>query len=312
MKKLVGKINYFFWILIKCIGDELLKNQWLSNFLSYSPILNFSCPENFGDIDDNTKDKKTFFSLICIKFGLCYATFISVKVDKQKLINYGEREKYIFRIIRLSQFQFIDYSNLNNKYNKYEQYLKSKNDKDKEDYAKALTANINDLRAKVQSNQNKVNFYMVIITMFFSIYTSSFYFQDITKTDSYLFNSHLLTLLLLIGLAYQFFNVFCFIAKYSQIKSFKEITLTSQIHSCMPLNNRILVLYYNCLLLKNATTLDVTLIKNIQKYILFMLTFTLLVPITYYRPVNSLLEFIVVIVILALYKYQSKSGGKLN
>lgn len=312
MKKLVGKTDYFFWILIKCIGDELVKKQWLFNLLSYSPIFNFSCPENFGDIDDNTKDKKTFFSLICIKFGLCYVTFISVKVDKQKVINHGKLEKYRLRIIRLEQFQFIDYGNINKKYSKYEQYLEVKSDKDKEEYAKILTTSINDLHAKEQSNQNKVNFYMVIITIFFSVYTSSFYFKDITKTNSYSFNNHSLTLLLLIGLAYQFFNTFCFIAKYSQIKSFEEIKLNSQIHSRTPLNNRILVLYYNCLLLKNTTTLDVTLIKNIQKYILFMLTFTLLVPITYCQPVNFSLEFIAVIVIVVLYKYQSKSGGKIN
>ncbi|MCT3306653.1 hypothetical protein EFP30_09840 [Lactiplantibacillus pentosus] len=312
MKKLVRKTNYFFWILIKCIGDELVKKQWLSNLLSYSPIFNFSCPENFGDIDANTKGKKIFFSLICIKIGLCYATFISVKVDKQKLINHGNLEKYGLRIIRLERLQFIDYDKINKKYNEYEQYLEDKSDRDKQDYAKMLTSSINDLHTKEQSNQNKVNFYMVIITIFFSVYTSSFYFKDITKANSYSFSSHSLTLLLLIGLAYQFFNTFCFIAKYSQIKSFNEIKLSSQIHSSTPLNNRILVLYYNCLLLKNTTTLDVTLIKNIQKYILFMLTFTLLVPITYCRPVNFLLEFIVVIVILALYKYQSKSGGKLN
>lgn len=311
MEKIVGKANYFFWILIKCIGDELFKRQWLFKLLSYSPIFNFSCPENFGDIDDNI-DHKIFFSLICIKFGLCYATFISVKVDKQKLINHEKMEKYRLRIIWLEQFQFIDYDNINKKYNEYERYLKTKSDKDKEDYAKILTTSINDLHAKEQSSQNKVNFYMVIITIFFSVYTSSFYFKDITKLNSYLFNSHSLTLLLLIGLAYQFFNTFCFIAKYSQIKSFRGIKLNSQIHSCTPLNSRILVLYYNCLLLKNATTLDVTLIKNIQKYILFMLTFTLLIPITYCRPVNFLLEFILVIVLLVLYIYQSKTGGKLN
>lgn len=252
----------FLLSVMKKIGELILRYPKLVKILSFSPILNFSSPSNFGEIlvqDNKLKQSDINYSLLNLKLGTIYISLLTRKVNDDSM------EWRMYNIVNLKNIQNLpDYTKIDKVYDEYEIFLKSSTQQNINSYKEILSVYKDKIESKMSYIDNKINFYMAITAIVVPLHASLFSNESTGVIDKPFF------LVLLFTLCYQYLNLVILLYEYMKVKAGKEVTLKSLLRSKNPDVSGLLMLYYHYMIQCDRSVLNVSLLKNIEKYIVFI------------------------------------------
>ncbi|AUJ29803.1 hypothetical protein [Liquorilactobacillus hordei] len=250
-----GLLILIFLCFQKKLGECIYKSQVLVKLLSFSPIFNFSYPENFGNlIGINYEKQVLYFSLVCLKLGTFYFVICSQEINNKKY--------HLFKFFSLKKIQKKVPTDIciNEKYESYKKYLSLISKKKIEQHAEILKNHKAEDNRTIAAEETKINIYMVVTSIIFPVDLNY-----LSKLDTKSFA------ILGIIFAYQYINILGLISEFLKVKAVKKITLKSQLFSSNPLKAMVLALYYDHINLYVQNRFIVTLVKNMEIYIAYTL-----------------------------------------
>lgn len=268
-----------FFVIYK-IMVLLLRFPKIIVLLGMSPIFNFSCPSNFGEINYNDvieHSKEMYFSLFSFKVGSIYFLFITKRI--------GETG-YFFEMVRkvsLNDIQKLPrYERINEKYDEYITYLfgnsydkrktgKFNKDIEKEinSYSEILEIYLDKTNRTSELTTNKINLYTAIVAVIMPLQANFFKLNN-NSIGMFLF-------MLLLLLLYQYVNLFLFFFRYIKVKEYTELIPGNFITKKNAKAEVLLMKYYNGMLQEDKNLYNVTILKNIEKYFRYSLIISLII-----------------------------------
>ena len=259
----------FLLSVMKKIGELILRYPKLVKILSFSPILNFSSPSNFGEIlvqDNELKQSDINYSLLNLKLGTIYISLLTRKVNDDSM------EWRMYNIVNLKNIQNLpDYTKIDKVYDEYETFLKSSTQQNINSYKEILSVYKDKIESKMSYIDNKINFYMAITAIVVPLHASLFSNES---TDSVVRPFFFVLLLIL---CYQYLNLVILLYEYMKVKAGREIILKNLLTSNKPDVDGLLMLYYHYMVQRDRSVFNVSLLKNIEKYIVFIFLTSLLI-----------------------------------
>ena len=259
-------ILLFLW-LFELLGKSLFKFPNIVKILSFSTILNFSCPSSFGEviIKENLQEN-IYLSLFNFKLGKRYFSFCTKKIGEEN------SRFYFFNCTCLENIQSLpDYKKIDIKYDKYSDFLNSDmKRKNLASYKEMFSIYQERVQNTRSSTENKINLYMAITAIVLSSQLALIPF----KKDNF---DNIFYWLILISLIYQYVNLILFIFEYIKVKAVKEISIETSIKSADAEKKLLLMQYYNYMVERESNTFNITLLKNIEKYIWCILGMSLFI-----------------------------------
>ncbi|MEK4640039.1 hypothetical protein NST14_28345 [Bacillus sp. FSL W8-0519] len=234
--------------------------------LSYSPLLRFTDDTTFGEITETIT--KLRFSLISFNTGQWIFHFLTtIKDNNTRTFNY-------FKILKLKEVQNLpDLNAIDTKYNNYEIYVNTLSDEDCVIHKDALQYKLSQIEARKNKAFNKYLAYIAIVALILPLYAS--FFNKLYDLKDYY------TVIFTIILLYSSFNLLLFISSFIKIKNAPRVTFRSIRNSSAPAKALTLALYYDWLVSDEESTVQVTIIKNIEKYMLTIISISLLFLVTF-------------------------------
>lgn len=224
-------------------------------FFSYMPLLTFSDDRYFGEI---RKSQIVYnhlrFSIFSVKLGVrSYYLITWTKTNKIKL--FFSQNLYMVQ-------KYPDEDRLNNIYDKYESELKLlgiNNEDTKLIHKEALQYKISETEQIKNSTFNKFLAYLALIVFIIPLFSD--YFENIYKYKE------VYQLIFIVFIVYQCINLMMLSYSFIKVKSVDRVTFTSIRKSQKALDHFILMLFYEWRSQEQEKTMQVSLIKNIEKYI---------------------------------------------
>ncbi|HFK1531036.1 TPA: hypothetical protein ACGXM6_004851 [Bacillus cereus] len=248
---------------------------FLIKILSYSFFLRFTDDTNFGTITKNSQEFR--ISLISFNVGQWIFYIITIKKDN------GRWKFNCFKILKLKDIQDLpDLIVIDRKYNNYESSLTSQN---YDIHREALQYKISQLEDQKNKSFNKYLAYIAIIALIIPLY-SSYLIKLYNLNEIYL-------TVFSIALLYSFINLLLFIYSFIKIKATPRKKFSFIRQSSDATKAQTLTLYYDWLVLNDESTEQVTIIKNIEKYMIAIISIS-----------------IVFVGIINAVEYKEKSSGK--
>lgn len=222
-------------------------------FLSYMPLLTFSDDRYFGEIRKSQIDCNHLrFSIFSIKLGVrSYYLLTWTKTNKIRL--FFSQNLYMVQ-------NYPDEVSLDNTYDEYKSELLDNNNEDaKLIHKEALQYKISETEQIKNSTFNKFLAYLALIVFIIPLFSD--YFENIYKYKK------VYQLIFIIFILYQCINIMILSYSFIKVKSVPRVTFKSIRKSEKTLDDFILMLFYEWRSQEQEKTMQVSLIKNIEKYI---------------------------------------------
>lgn len=229
---------------------------FLCKLLSYSPILRITDDSGFGEIKEGSLDRLRI-------------SFLSFNLGKRiiHLITYciKTKEFKIAKIINLEEVCNYPNDEADEAYDTYKVELETVSDDTVLIHKEALIYKINQLEGTKNKTFNKYVAYIAIIALILPLYGTQLGKLH-NLTDDYKF-------LFLVALVYVLVNLLSFFNDFMKVRGYSRTLFSSIQKSDMPLKELTELLYYEWRTIKSESNFQVTLIKNIEKY---MVSFVLI------------------------------------
>lgn len=242
-------------------------NEWayrIFYFFSLLPIFRMTCDEGFGAI---RKDKTLLrFSLLSLNVGkhiLHFCTFQWFWGTPPQGVN---RENFrIFRIISLLKVQKpLDQQSFDQKVADHKLIVVN-NPPNREAIKEALFYKSGQLTDTKNRTFNKYLAYLAIVAFLIPIFVP--YLTNLKKINQYDNLFQWLVYIIVFYLAINFYNLLVFFLEYIKVKSYKRYSYGDVRDSPDPSIELIQMVYYEKYLSDFESIGEVTVIKNIEKYI---------------------------------------------
>jgi hypothetical protein len=232
---------------------------FLCKIISCSPFLRISDDLRFGEIKESS-------------LGRLRISFLSFNFGKRiiHLITYCPKTKEIkiAKIINLEEVCNYPNDEADEAYDTYKVELKTVSDDKVLIHKEALMYKINQLEGTKNKTFNKYVAYIAIIALILPLYGTQ------------LGKLHTLTydykLLFLVALIYVLVNLLLFFNDFMKVRGYNRTLFSSIRNSKTPLKELTELLYYEWRTIKSESNFQVTLIKNIEKYMIWFVIISVL------------------------------------
>ncbi|MGG3562741.1 hypothetical protein ABES03_14195 [Neobacillus rhizosphaerae] len=235
---------------------------------SWSPFCRISDDRFFGEIRRGETQKHNLrISLFSFNMGKWILHLFTYNFTNMK-------PKFLF-VLNLSKVHiYPDLNRLGANYNVYENELKQITEQEKLSIQKdALAHKVTQIETVKNQTFNKFLAYLSISVFILPLYSAQF--NKIYSIESIYKKTFIIIL------AYLFINLIYFFYKFIKVKSVERVTFNSIRSSQDPLITFILMLYYEWRSMVQESTYQVTLIKNIEKYIMAIISWSLIILFVY-------------------------------
>jgi hypothetical protein len=178
------------------------------------------------------------------------------------------KEIKIAKIINLEEVCNYPNDEAGEAYDAYKEELETARDDKVLIHKEAITYKINQLEGTKNKTFNKYVAYIAIIALILPLYGT-----QLSKlhnfTDDY-------KLLFLVALVYVLVNLLLFFNDFMKVRGYNRTLFSSIRNSDTPLKELTELLYYEWLTIKNESNFQVTLIKNIEKYMIWFVIISVL------------------------------------
>lgn len=230
-------------------------------FLSWIPFFRATDDSNFGDMKRNSIIVNLRFSLISFNLGKRIYHFITLK-------NLTLKPFYVLNLDNVSKYDSIIESN-GDMYDQYKVEIYTKENHNPVPEKEYLLHKITQIETSRNKTFNKFLAYIAIFALILPLYGSK-----ITNISQYI-NTY--KIIFLIVLIYIFINFSLFLYAFISVKKIKRTRFRSIRNSQNPSIELNSSLYYELLNLETESTYFVTIIKNIEKYIISFIVWSLLI-----------------------------------
>lgn len=240
----------------------------LYKLLSFSPLLNVSDDNFFGKVTKNSTNIR--FSLFSFNLGQSIIYLFSFR--KINNTNNNRISFEIFKVLKLKEVQNLPNLNeIKRKYNGFERHLNF-NVNNYDVYKETLLYKITQVEARKSKSFNKYLAYIAIIAFIIPLYSSQFAkFYSLNNFYKVFF---------LIPLLYLFCNLLLFVFAIIRIETVNRTRFNFIRNSQNPLKAMNLALYYDWLVLEDESTVQTSIIKNIEKYMICIAIWSILLIMT--------------------------------
>ncbi|OLO42374.1 hypothetical protein BTR23_03915 [Alkalihalophilus pseudofirmus] len=232
---------------------------FLCKLLSYSPILRITDDSGFGEIKEGSLDRLRI-------------SFLSFNLGKRiiHLITYciETKEFKIAKIINLEEVCNYPNDEADEAYDTYKVELETVSDDTVLIHKEALMYKINQLEGTKNKTFNKYVAYIAIIALILPLYGTQLGKLH-NLTDDY-------KLLFLVALVYVLVNLLLFFNDFMKVRGYSRSLFSSIQNSDTPLKELTELLYYEWRTIKSESNFQVTLIKNIEKYMIWFVIISVL------------------------------------
>lgn len=235
-------------------------------FLSFLPILRVTDDSNFGEIKMNSKKENLRFSLISFNIGkkiIHLVTFNNFEINRPMF-----RWLTIIQLNIVSKFEELIEKN-GDKYDEYKVELDSKDSDKVESEKEYILHKISQTESSRNKTFNKFLAYIAIFALILPVYI-----PKITSMTSY-FRSY--KAVISVVLIYLFLNFVLFITEFIKVRKIKRTLFSSIRNSSIPTKELNASLYYEWLNIEAEGNYDVSLIKNMEKYMLALIAWSTLI-----------------------------------
>jgi len=231
----------------------MLKNKiilFLCKLLSYSPIFRITDDLQFGEIKSNSLERLRI-SLVSFNFGKRIIHFFSYYIETKKMS--------FFKIINLEKLcNYSDNDKVNKAYNSYKKEIDTINDDKILMHKETLMYKISQIEGTKNKTFNKYVAYIAIIALILPLYGA-----QLSKLHNFIGDYKVVFLIVLV---YILVNLLLFFHDFMKVRGYNRTQFNSIRKSDTPLKEFTKSLYYEWLTIKSESTFQVTLIKNIEKY----------------------------------------------
>lgn len=229
--------------------------------LSYSPFFRISDDCKFGEFNKESMGRERL-SVFSINLGKIIIHIFTGRIDQQK--------DEFFKIINLDNLinSTDDKKNIFKKYKKYKNEIRDLKTEKILIHKEHLMYKINQIENSKNLTFNKHLAYLAIVALLLPLYSVEFsYFE---KPMDYFI------ILLLIVLFSILINLLVFFYSFMKVRGYSRSTFKDFRTSHTPLSQFTLSLYYEWQNLNNEKAYQVTLMKNIEKYMVRFIIITIL------------------------------------
>lgn len=232
----------------------MLKNKillFLCKLLSYSPIFRITDDSRFGEIKNSS-------------LGQLRISFFSFNLGKRifYLFTYclKTKELKIGKIINLEKVCNYPNDLANAAYDSYKKEIETVDVDKVSIHKETLMYKINQLEATKNKTFNKYVAYIAIIALILPLYGA-----QLSKIHNFIGNYKVI---FLIALVYVLVNLLLFFNDFMKVRGYSRTLFDSVRKSDSPLKEFTELLYYEWLTIQSENNFKVTLIKNIEKYMI--------------------------------------------
>ena len=220
--------------------------------LSYSPIFRITDDRLFGEVRKEFTDKENIrISLFSINIGDRIIHFFTYRFSDKKF-----KPFYILSLSKVHPFPNL--KDINKSYDEYKDELSKISQEKYLTHKETLMHKISQIEAVKNKTFNKFLAYISIIAFILPLFSAQFTkLYSIEKSYQKIFVFYVI---------YLFINLICFIYKFIKVQGINRVTFRSIRRSPEPLMEFVLLLYYEWKTLTQESTFQVTIIKNIEKY----------------------------------------------
>jgi hypothetical protein len=232
---------------------------FLCKILSYSPILRISDDLRFGEIKESSLDRLriSFLSFNLGKRSIHLFTYCTIN-----------KEFKIAKIINLEEVCNYPNDEADEAYDTYKVELETVSDDKVLIHKEALMYKINQLEGTKNKTFNKYVAYIAIIALILPLYGS-----QLGKLHNF---SKDYKLLFLVALVYVLVNILLFFNDFMKVRGYNRTLFSSIRNSDAPLKELTELLFYEWRTIKSESNFQVTLIKNIEKYMIWFVIISVL------------------------------------
>lgn len=234
-------------------------------FLSFSPIFRVTCDKNFGEITRNSEILR--FSFLSINLGvyilhICTFQWVWGSPLKQSI----KEEFHVFKILALRDVEKqINCEEFTERIDKHRNEIEPLDPKDKDTIKEALFYKMNSIIDSKNRTFNKFLAYLAVVAFLVPIYT-----PYLTKLEQAFDQKGIFLFLMLLALFYiviGILNLMLFFHEFIKVKSYPRYRYQDVKNSSDRITDLLQMVYYERYLTEFEWIREVTLIKNIEKYI---------------------------------------------
>ncbi|PAV27811.1 hypothetical protein CIL05_19880 [Virgibacillus profundi] len=232
----------------------MLKNKiilFLCKLLSYSPILRITDDLQFGKIENNSLERLRI-SFLSFNFGKRIIHFFTYYIET--------KEMNFLNIINLEKLCNYPNDKADKAYDSYKKEIETVNDDKVLIHKETLMYKISQIEGTKNKTFNKYVAYIAIIALILPLYGA-----QLSKLHNFIGDYKVL---FLIALVYILINLLLFFHDFMRVRGYNRTRFNSIRKSDTPLKEFTESLYYEWLTIKSESTFQVTLIKNIEKYMI--------------------------------------------
>ncbi|WP_188068826.1 hypothetical protein [Brevibacillus brevis] len=240
--------------------------------LSMSPVLRVASDKNFGEIKRDS-EQVLRLSLISFNAGTKIYSIISWKFSWELKENKG------FDLFNIIEFDMVpDESVVNEKVNNFSESLNNKQDSLKA-LADVLSFRIGQEGNTTSKSFNKFLAYVAIVAFIIPLFSTS-----MLKIHSVFSQTGLekwIYIVIIYGLIYCFVNLFLLFSEMIKVKAYVRYTISSVRESENPSKEFLIGQYHDWYWMKEESRVEVSIIKNIEKYIKCILIWSIILVCVY-------------------------------
>lgn len=224
---------------------------FLCKLLSYSPILRITDDLRFGEIK-NCSLERLRISLLSFNLGKRIIHLFTYCIK--------DKEIKIVKIINLEKVCNYPNDKADEAYDSYKKEIKTVSDDNVLVHKETLMYKINQLEVTKNKTFNKYVAYIAIIALILPLYGT-----QLSKLYNFIGTYKAL---FLIALVYVLVNLLLFFNDFIKVRGYSRTLFSSIRKSDTPLKEFTESLYYEWLTIKSESNFQVTLIKNVEKYMI--------------------------------------------
>ncbi|NUU75742.1 hypothetical protein [Paenibacillus xylanilyticus] len=246
--------------------DRLPKNVFhFLKILSLSPILRVTCDESFGEI--TKKSKSLRFSLLSFNIGVYILHIFTFRYILENSLKQGIKDELTFiKILSLRDIQKpIDQKDFESRLEKHRTEVEPLNPNDKEVIKEALSFKMNSIIDSKNRTFNKFLAYLAVVAFLIPIYTP--YLSKLKQSLEHEGVFYILILLTLFYIVTGILNLMLFFHEFIKVRSYSRYRYQDVKNSNDRSTELLQMIYYERYLTEFEWIQEVTVIKNIEKYI---------------------------------------------
>ncbi|OUS77252.1 hypothetical protein B1748_08900 [Paenibacillus sp. MY03] len=234
-------------------------------FLSFVPIFRVTCDAGFGEI--NKKRTLLRFSLLSINLGKYILHFCTFQWFWGAPPQGQSKERFrILRVLSLTEVEKpLDERSFNQRIDRHKQEIKNLETVKKEAIKEALFHKMSSLMDSKNRTFNKFLAYLAVVAFLIPIYTP--YLTNIGKSFNHDGILQFLVLVILYYIIMNFLNLILFFHDFIKVKSYSRYAYQDVKNSTDPSTELLQMVYFERYLTEFEWIREITLIRNIEKYI---------------------------------------------